>query len=170
MWFSVVLTVGLFITASASDVGDITARTEITHSDGVRHLKENLEELSHLNRNPGEVNYAKENLSEITSSQQKESVVILDKSTEKRKAVDQNPSEDELLPYNFSWLLEGQLAGTNCPTSNQEMMAIYNTGVRYVITLSPEYQPKHKPDYFCLRRAVRPSITSLLRLILCSIA
>jgi len=46
-------------------------------------------------------------------------------------------------PFNFSWLLPGKLAGSNCPSSQDQLASLYDAGVRYLVTLSPDAQPQH---------------------------
>ena len=47
------------------------------------------------------------------------------------------------LPFNFSWLLPGKVAGSNCPSSQDQLSSLYDAGVRYLVTLSPDAQPQH---------------------------
>ena len=105
------------------------------------HSKENI--VNNLSKSSRSKESDPDNLSsEFSHSKETDSNNLSEFAHSKEISNSENLVKDKL-PYNFSWLRPGLVAGTNCPTSQSELISIYNTGVRYLVTLSPEYQPKH---------------------------
>lgn len=53
-----------------------------------------------------------------------------------------NTKRKELhMPYNFSWLEEGTIAGMGCPRTSENLNYLTHVGINHIITLSPERRP-----------------------------
>ncbi|XP_045505206.1 dual specificity protein phosphatase 23-like [Colias croceus] len=44
-------------------------------------------------------------------------------------------------PYNFSWFVEGKIAGMGCPQTAENLNYLADVGINHIITLSPERIP-----------------------------
>lgn len=44
-------------------------------------------------------------------------------------------------PYNFSWFIDGKIAGMGCPRNEANLNYLVDAGVDHLITLSPERHP-----------------------------
>lgn len=48
---------------------------------------------------------------------------------------------DSYPPWNFSWVVDNQLAAMAWPQNKENLRYIFEEGVRHLVTLSPEKQP-----------------------------
>lgn len=49
--------------------------------------------------------------------------------------------DDPTAPWNFSWIVAGELAGMACPDTKQNIEFLVRSGIRHLVTLSPETKP-----------------------------
>lgn len=50
-------------------------------------------------------------------------------------------TDDPGAPWNFSWIVPGELAGMACPRTKKNLEFLVRNGVRHLVTLSPETRP-----------------------------
>lgn len=44
-------------------------------------------------------------------------------------------------PWNFSWVVDNELAAMACPNTTSNMHYLENQGIKHLVTLSPENKP-----------------------------
>lgn len=49
--------------------------------------------------------------------------------------------DDTAAPWNFSWIVSGELAAMACPRTKENLEFLVKNGIRHLVTLSPETRP-----------------------------